>query len=555
MTQLEMCQNCLHFNTRIIRGTDGLSDYLPDVAGVCTKHAGFTVSNQKASDIMVDVPKCIFYRPKRQEINSDGSADSLGKTYRSGAASSFPIWTIPVILLCGVLLVFAYVFAEGQLSQYETFKLKRAAVSGDTFYGNVFVDDVPLFGLTKEQASQALQANNGEKDTGFEVFVSFGEHSWRISSNEVELRWNTDLQLEKAYMIGRTGTLEERYAQVRGLRDPVYLISDYTYDRNAVRLLTDRIVDMLSLNGEDARIVAFDAVNRTFAFSEEKPGQRVDGDSLYQEVTSALDQKRYGVTIPVDVMLTPVPAKVTKADLAASFGRISAYSTKTTSDSNRNTNIRLGAMAINGSSVPANGNFSFNETTGQRTAAKGYMEAGAIENGRTVREIGGGICQVSTTLFNALARANCNIVRRKPHAWPSDYVPRGEDATVDWPGTDLVMKNPTDFPMFIVAWYENEQVFVEIYGRTLGDGVRVDLESETTYSKQPEEVVYTYNPELPIGTTQLAKKPRTGYTVQTYRVTWQNGAEVSRAKFYTSDYRVINEEYEYNDGMGPRDVY
>jgi len=201
--------------------------------------------------------------------------------------------------------------------------------------------------------------------------------------------------------------------------------------------------------------------------------------------------------------------------------------------------------------IAPGGTISFNETTGQRTREKGYLEAGAIENGRTVQEIGGGICQVSTTLFNALLRAGGEIVSRKPHAWPSTYVPRGEDATVDWPNLDLVMKNPSSAPMFLTAWYADQTVTVEVYGLSLGDGVRVELESVTTYTKKPTEVVYTYNGGLPLGTTKKVKEPRTGYTVDTYKVTYLGTQEIAREKLYTSNYRTIYEEYEYNDGNPP----
>lgn len=461
----------------------------------------------------------------------------------------FPIWTIPVIIVCCALLVVAYVFADEQISQYNTFQTKRAAVSGKTFYGNVIVDGIPLNGLTMEEAAEQLNAQKEQASVPFEIFIAYGDQTWRITANEVPLYWNTALQLEKAYMIGRTGTLDERYAQVRNLTDPIYLSSDFVYDKTMVRTLTDTIVTKLSYDAEDANVIAFDATNRSFAFSTEKPGQGVDGNVLYENVIRALDRKEYGRTIMVEVH--EVPASITRQSLSESYGRIASYSTITTNDANRNTNIRLAAEAINGSRISAGGTLSFNDTTGKRTAEKGYKEAGAIENGRTVQEIGGGVCQVSTTLFNALVRANCDIVKRKPHAWPSNYVPQGEDATVDWPGVDLVMKNPTDAPMFIVSWYENQQVTVEVYGKALGDNVKIGLETEVTYTKKPTETVYTYNPNLSIGTMQLLKKARTGYTMQTYRVYYTDGVETSRVKFYTSDYRMINEEYEYNDGNPP----
>ena len=137
---------------------------------------------------------------------------------------------------------------------------------------------------------------------------------------------------------------------------------------------------------------------------------------------------------------------------------ISAYTTKTTSDSNRNTNIRLACEAINGTALMPGETFSFNQTTGQRTTSKGYRSAGAIAAGQSIEEVGGGICQVSSTLFNAVARADLQIVERSPHAWPSTYVGKGEDATVNWPNLDFKFKNNTDAPIFVITYYKDRQM-------------------------------------------------------------------------------------------------
>ena len=109
-------------------------------------------------------------------------------------------------------------------------------------------------------------------------------------------------------------------------------------------------------------------------------------------------------------------------------------------------------MESTNSTVLPGETFSFNQATGQRTAEKGYKPAAAIAGGETFDEIGGGVCQTSSTLFNAVVRANLTIVSRKPHAWPSNYVPKGEDATVNWPDLDFKFKNDTEWPIFLVAW-------------------------------------------------------------------------------------------------------
>ena len=462
----------------------------------------------------------------------------------------FPIWSLLISLLCTALLVRIYVFADEQLERYHVFNEKRAAISGDTFYGNVFVDGVPLRGLTKEEARGELAEKAEVQDNFFFITIASGVETWRLSAENIPLRWDTEAQLEKAYMIGRTGTLEERYAQVRNLNEPVYLTSEYTYDRDAVRQELERIAAGLAFPSENAAVVAFDPYNRSFGFSQEKPGQGVETEKLIEAVLDALDRKEYGRTMMVETY--EIPAEVTNASLAQEYGRISTYTTMTTANENRNTNIRLAAEALNGSRIASGDTISFNEITGERSADKGYLKAGAIENGRTVEEYGGGVCQVSTTLFNALVRANCDIVKRKPHAWPSNYVPYGEDATVDWPGTHLIMKNPTDTPMFVVAWYENQQVTVEIYGKTLSDNKHIDLESEIVYTKKPTDIKYTYDSTVALGSSTKIKEARTGYTVQTYKIWYQDGIEISREPFYKSDYPMISEEYVYNDGNPPQ---
>jgi vancomycin resistance protein YoaR len=275
----------------------------------------------------------------------------------------------------------------------------------------------------------------------------------------------------------------------------------------------------------------------------------IDADQIYNAVTGLLDSGVYEQTIWVEP--TVQLASVTKAELMNSFGRISTFTTQTTSSANRNTNIRLAAEAISNTTLLPGETFSFNKATGQRTEAKGYKPAAAIAGGETFDEIGGGVCQTSSTLFNAVARANLTIIDRDPHAWPSNYVEKGEDATVNWPNLDFRFRNDTEWPIFIVAWYKDRKVTVEIYGMSLGDGVTIDLESKTTYVKEPpSEPLYVYNPELPLGKEEVTVKARTGYTVETYKVWYKNGQEIKREKLHTSHYKMFQKTIQYNDGYG-----
>ena len=191
--------------------------------------------------------------------------------------------------------------------------------------------------------------------------------------------------------------------------------------------------------------------------------------------------------------------------------------------------------------------FSFNAATGQRTTEKGYLPAAAIAGGATVDEVGGGVCQVSSTLFNAAAMAGMTIVTRYPHTWPSNYVDKGRDATVNWPNLDFVFRNDRTTPIFIIAYYQQRKCTAEIYGASLGPGEAIDLTTQiisTTYP--PDTPLYEQNSQLAPGTQQEKKKARVGYVVETYRVYKRNGVEYNQDLLCTSTYKMIQQVIEYN---------
>jgi vancomycin resistance protein YoaR len=436
-------------------------------------------------------------------------------------------------------------WAQRQVKAYEVFQHMRSVVARSTFYDGVRVDGVPLAGLTLDEALARLAARDQQEDQSFEIFLTAGDARWRVSSSEVPLHRNTETLIRQAYTLGRTGTLEERYSEITAMSTTgVDYTSQMWYEKSAVRALTDQVARRLTIEGHDAQVADFNFATRQFTFTDALAGQTVDPDQLFIQVTAALDSQDYGAVIPVTI--NHVKPSITREEVQAMYGKVSGFTTSTTANENRNTNISLAARAINGTVLQPGDVFSFNDTTGQRTYAKGYREAGAIQNGTLIDEVGGGVCQVSTTIFNALVRSGLDISMRNPHAWPVDYVNRGEDAMVNWPDKDLRMKNTTGGPIYIIGSYANRTLTFEVYGRKLDDGVTIDLFSQTTASTPPAETVYTRNASLAPGTETVTRSARTGYKVTTYKVTYQYGKEISREAFYKSDYRMYGKMVEYN---------
>ncbi len=423
----------------------------------------------------------------------------------------------------------------------------------ERIYQGIYIDNVHVGGMTRDEAIRAVRAVNDEVDAKFDLVVSVGNESWHVNNERVPVYRNIEETVEKAWAYGRSsrhGTgktpFEERVERASELRSyPQTYATKQDYDHHALRTLTDGIVNYVNRDPVNSTVESFSFASKTFTFTDDRPGAQIDPEDLYTRLTTLLDN---GVTnTTVRVVPQRIEAEMTKAELMNRFGLISAYTTNTTKNQNRNTNIQLSAAAINGITVLPGEIFSFNAATGERTAEKGYKEAAAIAGGQSRDEIGGGVCQTSSTLFNAVARADLEIIERNPHAWPSNYVEKGFDATVNWPGLDFKFKNNTEWPVFIVAGYSKQKVTVNIYGMSLGAGVKIDLESDVTRKiPKPEGINYVVNEKLAKGEQKKTVNAREGYEVQTWKVWYQGDREIRREILFKTTYKAYQETVEYN---------
>lgn len=432
----------------------------------------------------------------------------------------------------------------------------RKEVYTGKIYPGVYIDDEHVGGLTKEEAIRKISSLHNDAAGAFDITVSVGNESWHVNSERVPISRNTEEIVEKAWAVGRSNTsglkggavtpFQEHVNQVADLRThPSTFATKQDYDHEALRNLTDGIVNYVNREPVNSMVYSFDFNTKAFTFTDDQPGAKIDPDQLYAQLTEVLDSG----TTQKELRVVPekVIADLTKAELMNSFGLISAYTTNTTKDKNRNTNIELSARAISGITVQPGEIFSFNGATGERTAAKGYKEAPAISGGQSKDEVGGGVCQTSSTLFNAVVRADLEIIERNAHAWPSSYIEKGFDATVNWPGLDFKFRNNTNQPIFIVAGYSNRQVTVNIYGMSLGPGVKIDLESELIRTlPQPEGINYVINTSLAPGETKKTVTGRKGYEVNTWKVWYQGNREIKREVLFKTTYKAYQETVEYN---------
>ncbi len=242
-----------------------------------------------------------------------------------------------------------------------------------------------------------------------------------------------------------------------------------------------------------------------------------------------------------ETYLIPCEVKMpthTKEELEAALFRDTLGSYKTnfsSSSANRASNIGLATESISGLVLMPGDVFSFNGTVGERTVARGYKTAGAYVAGETVDQVGGGICQVSSTLYNTVLLSNLEITERRSHQMTVSYVPMGRDATVNWGTTDFRFKNNTEYPVKIVGEINGRNVTISIVGTETIENKRVEIVTSTVSTLAPP-VETIEDPTKAIGFTETTQKGTQGYVVDATRVVYSGDTEISREGLVRSRY-------------------
>lgn len=271
----------------------------------------------------------------------------------------------------------------------------------------------------------------------------------------------------------------------------------------------------------------------------------VDFAVSMEEATSLLNNSDQNtVTIPLSI--TKPKVTTNQIGTEAFPNLLATYSTTfSASNTNRTTNIRLASNKINGVVLMPGETFSYNKVVGKRTAAAGYKSAAVYVNGRVENGIGGGICQVSSTLYNTALRANLEIIRRSNHRFATGYVPLSTDATVSWGGPEFIFKNSRKYPIKIVSHVNGGKITVSIYGCKEEVEYDVVIQSQTLQTI-PMKTVYRVNTSLPQGTKKTVQKGHGGYKSRAYRILKLNGSVVSKQLLSTDTYAQLETIIEHN---------
>ena len=423
------------------------------------------------------------------------------------------------------------------------------------FCPGVYVDGISLGGMTPEQALNSVQSQIQQRHDAWKVQLNYnGEQIAEIDADMLQFSVDPRSILEEAWKQGHTGEKEERYEEMLRLEQQPY--TAYTAKPSGnTQVIDDKLAQikaMIDTPATDAEVRAFDpSLPYPFDISDEAYGYSLDTEPVKEQLYQMVSTMESGSLDLIPQRLEPA---VRKADLMKQYMLRSYASTPIDrhSTDDRNKNIRRAFEKINGYRLEPGKTFSFNGVVGERTPENGFFPAIEYVYGEHVEGYGGGVCQASTTLYQAAICAGLQILKREPHSDKVSYTDLGKDATVYWFGKrriDLTFRNNTDSTIYIVAAVKQDSsnkkrlnATVAIYGLDMGD-VKYELESEITetlpapfnpvYKKDTSGTYVTYTDQQ-----KSVSAAKEGYVVKSYLVEYTSGVQTDRKLIYTDRYEA-----------------
>lgn len=463
-------------------------------------------------------------------------------------------------------------------------------INNENILNNVSIMGIDVSNMSQEKAKEAVSEVVNAKLTE-EMILKKDDYETSLNANQISAQFDVETAVSEAFNIGRDGNIiTNNYGILSTWLFGRNIECNFNYNEEVLDKKIDDVQaklpgavvqssyyiedeDLIIVKGKAGLAIKKDVleidilnkikdVNKKYDITtiptEEKEPDAINLEQIKNEIYKE-PQDAYVTTNPttvhthvngVDFAVSMeeaqkiisedkdeyvIPLKITVPDKTLSDlgeeafpDELGTYTTRyDPTNKNRSNNLEISAKKINGTIIMPGETFSYNQTVGERTIAEGYKEAGAYAGGKVVQDVGGGICQTSSTLYNAVLLANLEIVDRSNHQFLTSYVPAGRDATVAWGSIDFQFKNTREYPIKIEASVKNGVCTMSIYG----------IKEETEYEVVIQPVVLSYipyttryedDPTLEEGKEVVEQSGYTGCTSETYRIIKLNGEVVSK---------------------------
>ncbi len=482
---------------------------------------------------------------KRATTQKTAKAAATAKTARkrkkNGASRTLRVLVgIAGIAVAAVLLT---LFLGNQSG--ETSDLSEFLSSKKTFREGVKIVGVNVSGLTAQEATGLVKNAAEKKLRSAVITVRAGGREITLDATALGMSYSIEQALEDGLAYGHGSGVTEIQGAAAGEFDAAY-----TWSRTSIELALSNMSEgmfVAAVEPSAQPVVDWESAER-FTYVEGTAGQELNVEATADRIEDALRSLDFAATVEGAVNAV-LPTK-TIEDIKAVTKLIASFSTKFSAarddeiKQNRKFNIQKASDIINGLIVQPGEEWSFNTVVGPRTFDLGWKGANGISGGKEYTiQAGGGICQVSTTLYNALLCGNLEIVYRQAHTIPSDYAEYGFDATVDTDRIDFIWKNNTQHPVYLFARViraegssSRHTMNVYLYGEPLPEGVEYRPRSELISTTERTDTIYKNDPSIPTGYQKQTNIRRDAYVAEAYLDKYVDGKLVEPVLLYTDKY-------------------
>lgn len=435
-----------------------------------------------------------------------------------------------------------------------------------TFYKGVLIENLDLSGIDKVRAKEIVNKELNKKFMGNIITLRYSEREWKFNLNDIAYSFQTDEAIEKAYKIGREGNFISRLKTICVIRrNNVNLVVAPKFDRIRLKSILQGIKNEIDQKETDA---SAKFRNGTVTFNREVIGKNIEVDKNLDLLENILIVRDFS---PIELKVDDIVPRVKYNEISVIEKVISTFSTSFNQQkTDRSFNIRLACERINNTILLPGEVFSMDKALGSRSIDNGYKNAPVIIKGKLIEGVGGGVCQVTTTLYVAVLKTKLEVKERRPHSMPLSYVEPGQDATISEGYIDFKFKNNKEYPVLISAQTSGNSIIIRIVGKKVEDIESIRLKSVIIKEIPPEKEMVVVDGTVPDGEMVVEKSAVTGRRVAVYRETYdKNNKLIEREKISEDVYQPVrgiirvspnyasSEESETGKAMGltPRDFY
>lgn len=418
----------------------------------------------------------------------------------------------------------------------------QAILTRTTMLEGVTIGGINVGNMTIAEAQTAIAPAVQEKLDAFALTLTDGENAYPVTAEDLQLSCDVDAVIVAAYELAREDVgYDAVMAEVNSIRTggrdfPVVLAAD----EHALSVFVADLAVELDVPATNASVTGGE---KGISYTPEQNGVGIDQEALVTQIADAL---RNGVKT-LAVPKKELPPTLTVEMLQTKFVLRGGYTTNfKNSSSNRKFNVRKAAGLVGGTVLAPGAVFSTNDTLGVRTLANGWKNAPAYIAGTHDDQPGGGVCQVSSTLYNAVVLSDLEIVFRRNHSMPVAYVKKGRDATINSIGNiiDFQFRNNTTDNIIIIAYTDGNELSIQIYGVPFAtdeyDEIRIRTK-QTSHTSYTTEIVEE-DPNQDIGYEEILREGQDGYVVLAYKQYYKNGVMVREEELNRSTYKMFTEQ-------------